>query len=417
MFGKILKIIILSLAFLVLGGEIAYFLILKPRMEETVQAWQEFAYGNKTVNGRDLSWKSREEIEEYIEELKEEYLDKTVTIQVEDETYTLDVSCLEPEFENSSLAVSQLLSADKQKPVWVQYGIIKGWFPSWPVNIQVQGSFKEEKVDEFISSIAAAHNREKREPSLVIQDGVRNFTAGQDGYQVVEKDLKEQIMACLESTEPAASLVYQGLFDPLTQEQRMLEEIDTCIASYSTEYQPGADKAVNIKTASQRLNHIILTPGQSLSVDQTILDRTRKNGYVYAPVFQNGQVVEGMGGGVCQVSTTLYGALLRAGIIPTEREPHSMVVTYAPMGLDAAIMKGYKDLVFENTLDAPLYISSYNDNGVLTFELWSRGDALQGFTYEPYSRKLSSKKAQSWLRVKKDGELVDTIELSVDRYR
>ena len=91
-----------------------------------------------------------------------------------------------------------------------------------------------------------------------------------------------------------------------------------------------------------------IMPGQEVSVSTAILPRTSANGYREAGAYLNGETVMAIGGGICQVSSTVYNAVKNAGLVVLERHPHSMPVHYLPLGLDAAISSGSKDLRFRN---------------------------------------------------------------------
>jgi len=125
-----------------------------------------------------------------------------------------------------------------------------------------------------------------------------------------------------------------------------------------------------------------LQPGQGISVDAAILPRTKANGYGLGNAIIDGEFIKVVGGGICQVSSTLNNAVLRAGIIPTERHNHSQRVSYLPSGLDATISAGQMDYQFINTLQYPIYISATTVNGVLTVAFYSNSAALNGLTYK-----------------------------------
>ena len=124
-----------------------------------------------------------------------------------------------------------------------------------------------------------------------------------------------------------------------------------------------------ITLAAARINGVVVQPGKSFSFSSTILPRTSANGYVVAPIYISGTVGTGTGGGVCQVSSTLYAAMLHAGLPATERYPHSLPVIYLPAGYDAAIAGTSKDLKFTNTFSQPLLIQASASGGVLTVTL------------------------------------------------
>lgn len=143
----------------------------------------------------------------------------------------------------------------------------------------------------------------------------------------------------------------------------------TAIGSYTTQYETGVPRAQNVELAAQRINGTVVQPGQSFSFSKTILPRTLRNGYVNAPIFVSGQISTGIGGGVCQVSSTLYAAMVSANLPATERHAHSRQVDYLPAGLDATIAGNYLDLKFTNTFSQPLLIQASTNNGTVTVTL------------------------------------------------
>lgn len=141
------------------------------------------------------------------------------------------------------------------------------------------------------------------------------------------------------------------------------------IGSYTTKYDARVPRANNVVVAASRINGVVVQPGAGFSYTQTILPRTTANGYVNAPIFLNKKHAMGIGGGVCQVSSTLYAAMLTAGLPATERHPHSLPVPYIPAGMDATVAGTTVDLKFTNIYDRPLLITASADNGTLTVTL------------------------------------------------
>ena len=142
------------------------------------------------------------------------------------------------------------------------------------------------------------------------------------------------------------------------------------LGSYSTKYDYKVARATNVSLASARINGTVVKPGELFSYSNTILPRTAANGYVVAPVYINKKVGSGVGGGICQVSSTLYACMLTVGLPATERHPHSLPVHYLPEGMDATISGTTLDLKFINIYDKPLMITSSADTGLLTVSLW-----------------------------------------------
>ena len=140
----------------------------------------------------------------------------------------------------------------------------------------------------------------------------------------------------------------------------------TLISSYTTIFNPSESRAVNIELAVSKINGTVLQPGQKFSFSDAIGARTAENGYVVAPVFVNREVVSGIGGGICQVSSTMYAAMLQGDIKATRRYAHSMPVSYIPEGMDATIVAGQKDLTFTNNFVFPIVINATVEDGTVT---------------------------------------------------
>ena len=140
----------------------------------------------------------------------------------------------------------------------------------------------------------------------------------------------------------------------------------TLISSYTTAFDPSESRAVNIALSASRINGTVLQPGQKFSFSDAVGPRTSANGYVIAPTFVNRETVPGMGGGICQVSSTMYAAMLEGGIKATQRYAHSKPVTYIPAGMDATIVAGQKDLTFTNNFEYPITINAVVDGGTVT---------------------------------------------------
>lgn len=162
------------------------------------------------------------------------------------------------------------------------------------------------------------------------------------------------------------------------QEEKVQEKkFDYDIASYITRYE-GKDEInrnYNIRLASNAINGHILQPGDKFSFNQIILEKS--NGgkdYKEAGVYVNGKVSTGIGGGICQVSSTLYQAALYSGMTITERRNHSLPVAYMPMGRDATVSWGSVDLKFKNDLSIPVMIESVMKDNTLKIRFLSQSN-------------------------------------------
>ncbi|WP_019553884.1 VanW family protein [Propionispira raffinosivorans] len=146
-----------------------------------------------------------------------------------------------------------------------------------------------------------------------------------------------------------------------------LKSIDTILSSYSTKFNNGNyNRSENIRIAAASLNHVISKPDEITSFNALTGLRLAESGYQEAPVLIDGKSVPDIGGGVCQVSSTLYNAILLANLKSVERTSHFYPSAYVPMGLDATVADHLLDFKFQNTLKYPIYIITQVNQGTLS---------------------------------------------------
>jgi len=139
------------------------------------------------------------------------------------------------------------------------------------------------------------------------------------------------------------------------------------LGTFSTSFKPGDEgRDTNILIASDSINQVVVKSGEAFSFNETLGPTTEKNGYKPAMIYVSGKKSVGYGGGVCQVSSTLYNAAAVAGMTITERHDHSLPVTYVEAGKEAATSYGVKDFRFTNELSHPVVIQSHVVDGTIT---------------------------------------------------
>lgn len=138
------------------------------------------------------------------------------------------------------------------------------------------------------------------------------------------------------------------------------------IGSYRTTFNgKNINRTTNIRLAAQAIDKLILMPGEVFSFNQVVGKRTPEKGYQSAPIIVKGEYSEGIGGGICQVSTTLYNSVNEAGLKIVSRYSHSKEVTYVPPGQDATVSWGGPDFQFQNTLQEPILLRvKVNSNSI-----------------------------------------------------
>lgn len=131
-------------------------------------------------------------------------------------------------------------------------------------------------------------------------------------------------------------------------------------------------------------------PGEVLSGYECLQPFTTSNGYKTAAAYENGKVVDSIGGGVCQIATTLYGASLEAEVEIVQRQNHSMIVTYVEPSMDAAIAGTYKDIKIKNNYSTPIYVEAYTSGKKLTFTLYGKETRPEGRKVEYISETIGT---------------------------
>lgn len=233
-------------------------------------------------------------------------------------------------------------------------------------------------VDKFaVATLLEEHsdtlNQKAVDNGLVRENGSFRFVEGKQGVEVNVAESVESISSYIKNqwdgSDTALELVAEVAEPKGSREE--LSKITDVLGSYTTNYSTSAaGRCTNISVAAEKINGTLLYPGEEFSVYAAIGPLEASNGYELAGAYENGQTVESYGGGVCQVSSTLYNAVILAELEITQRSNHSMIVTYVKPSMDAAIAGDYKDLRFINNLDAPIYIEGYTVGKDLYFNIY-----------------------------------------------
>lgn len=150
-----------------------------------------------------------------------------------------------------------------------------------------------------------------------------------------------------------------------------LSMVKDVLGTFTTDFSSSpASRAKNLDTGAAKINGSVVYPGETFSAYEATHPYTEENGYGYGSAFENGKVVPSLGGGICQVSTTLYNTVLNAELEVTQRSNHTMLVSYVKPSMDAAIAGTTMDLKFKNNTDTPIYIEGYTQNRKITFTIY-----------------------------------------------
>ncbi len=232
----------------------------------------------------------------------------------------------------------------------------------------------ELKLESVLSESCAAYDKKAVNATISPNNaGSFDIIDGSDGEELniekSEKELIDFLKNDFDGKDTSLALVVDTVKPKGDSES--LSKITDVLGTFSTTYKSSSsDRAKNVSTGCSHINGTLLYPGEQFSVYDTVSPFSEENGYALAGSYLNGIVVESLGGGICQVSTTLYQAVLRAELQVDQRSNHSMVVDYVPHSGDAAIAGTAKDFKFTNNTDNPIYIAGRTADRTITFTIY-----------------------------------------------
>ena len=249
--------------------------------------------------------------------------------------------------------------------------------------------FDVEAIDSILAEKCVKYDQKAINVSLIKgENGQFEVVEGREGSILDVEASIDKIYGYLteEWDHQPCSIALELVVEEPRGSAEELAEVTDLLASFSTSYSTsGRSRSANVENGCNLINGTTLYPGEEFSTYKLVSPFTEANGYYMAGSYLNGKVVDSLGGGICQVSTTLYNAVLKAELEVTERHNHSMIVAYVSPSADAAIAESAgKDFRFVNNLDYPIYIEGYTNNKRITFNIYGKEtrDAGHVVTYE-----------------------------------
>ena len=238
-------------------------------------------------------------------------------------------------------------------------------------------------LESFADMVCLLNAKEGKDARLEFDAAGFTYVPEEMGVACDRAGLIEDVSRALRGKETRVSLVTREVAPDVTVEE--LRARTQLLAAFSTKFDAGnGARSHNIALAASHIAGTVVGSGQTFSFNARVGARTAENGFEEAAVIQDGEFVSGVGGGVCQTSTTLFGAALRAGLTIEESHPHSLSVGYVPPSQDAMV-SSYSDLKFTNPYAFPVYILAAAEAGEVRFEIYGLPD---GRRYEVESRVL-----------------------------
>jgi vancomycin resistance protein YoaR len=240
--------------------------------------------------------------------------------------------------------------------------------------------------DDFIDPYKLGELMERLENKLYIapkdaeikENG--SILAEQNGYTLDRQQFEIQFKETFYSDRNDHITVPLQVVYPRINEELLKNISSVELGNYTTYYKAGnKERTTNIQLSSESINSTVVFPGETFSFNEVVGERTEEKGYMKAPVIVKGEFTEDIGGGICQVSSTLFNAVDIEGIQIEERYAHSREVPYVPPGRDATVSWWGPDFVFKNMYNEPVLIRSKAEDGKVTVSVHS-SDSAEHFT-------------------------------------
>ena len=399
---------------ILIGGIVV--LLLAIYIGKIVSKYENKIFPGTLVYEQDISNLEKEEALSKLNKIEKDIEDKSVQININNKMYDIQIKNLASKYDNEKL-YEDIMKNQNEKNILSKFiSIVSKKNTNYNLYIEIDKKTFNGLKDEIAQDV----NIECVEPKVIINDDKISYKEGEDGSKLDEEALYNDIKECINTRNLLEeNIIINAKLMKNSPKISMddLKLINHKVSTYTTTYGSGNSRGSNVENAANKIDDLLLMPGEEFSYENAIGPVIASNGYKYAPVISNGKLVDGIGGGVCQVSSTLYNTQLNAGILPTERRNHSKAVGYVPRGLDATLASGSIDYKFKNTYEYPLVINTKAVNGKLTIEIWSNEDALKGIEYKPVSY-VSGNVANTYLYgYDKDGNKVYEKHIDTSVYR
>lgn len=256
--------------------------------------------------------------------------------------------------------------------------------------IPLRMEFNREALKRELEKINTEYSIKPGDAKLVLEDERIKIVPTAYGNEMDIEGTMSRILALQADSDFTVAVSSKTTAPPVKDED--IADLTDIIGECTTRFETGsAGRAGNIARASEQIDGRLIRPGEVFTYNAVISPVNGTNGYHKAPVIVGDQLIDDYGGGVCQVSTTLYGAVLLAGLEIVERHPHSKPVKYVSPGLDATVVEGVIDFKVRNNLASPVYIisSAVKDRGYVKVIIAGKKEGSSFYRIEPQVKTIS----------------------------
>ncbi len=341
-----------------------------------------------SVNVSDMTY---DEAKAAVEEVVEEKAGVKVSIQINDDQVDTTLKSLGYKWANESV-VQEAVEIGKSGNIIKRYKDdldLKQEGMKYELDMEID----QETLKKKLNKICEPYNVEAKNASLKATGSGFRIIAEKEGCEVDGDVSSEELYKYITESWDGVSDIQFTASTKITQPEYTTEDCEkvsnTPMGSFYTNFSVGSsysNRNMNIQNGTEKIDGTVLYPGEQYSCNEHLAPWTEDNGWYPAGTFVGGGIEDSLGGGICQVSSTLYNALLDAEIKVVERYSHSMAVSYVDLAADAALAGDYKDLVFENDTDAPIYVQGIYTEGRVTFNIYGHDTRDAGHSVEYISK-------------------------------
>ena len=322
-------------------------------------------YNNIYIENIDMSGLTKEEA---IDKLKESiYCNKEINFLYDEHIYPLNFDFIELNY-NIEDTVEKAFNIGRNKNIVDNTKIKINLKLGDKINFRLEPKYNNEKIDEYIEILCSQINKEPVDATINIEQDNIKVTDEVIGIKINKDTIRETIIDKIDELDFNETSIPINIIKPKYTYEN-LSKINSVLGSYKTKFNlSNYNRSNNIYIATNKTNNILLNNNEEFSFNNIIGQRSEQAGFKEAPVIINGEMQSGLGGGICQVSSTIYNAVLYSGLEITEARNHSIPSSYIEKGRDATVSYGAVDLKFRNNYQYPILIQNkvINDTIVTT---------------------------------------------------
>lgn len=325
-------------------------------------------YSGIYIEGINISNLSKEQANSLLtNELNKKYGNKSITVYYEKKGWPISLKSIGYTFKTGD-ALLYAYNLGRNGSVFARLRAINE-LKNNPANIALSTTYNETNLNNRLIEIKKQIDSDGKSSTYNYNCGKINYTNEKLGKKLDTEANEALIRAQLVNRSfNDVILIVSDVTPKFTVAD--VKDIKDVLASFTTNFNKyNSSRTHNIKLACNKINNFLLKPGEQFSMNEVLGPRTVKNGYMQAPIIINNELIPGTGGGVCQVTSTLYNAVLFSGLQVVQRKNHSITLGYIPPGQDATIAEGYIDFKFKNNRNYTICIAAEVKDNLLSIKI------------------------------------------------